>query len=194
MLKLGAGIDQNFGAEHDADFDTDLAADPYGKTAEHAMVGFRLRESLSDSGSVARALCRVDENGLLESIVELTHVERCGDGVKSTDTSGVVTMLTGDETVSMNMWGFSPAIFSQLREQFERFLETQGGDVKSECYLPNTVNALIGPGQAKTRTRVRVLTTGAHWFGVTYREDRAKVVEEIRKLVGGGAYPARLWP
>ena len=57
-------------------------------------------------------------------------------------------MLTGDETVSMNMWGFSPAIFRQLREQFERFLETQGGDVKSECYLPNTVNALIGPGQA----------------------------------------------
>ena len=153
------------------------------------MAGFRLRETLSDSGAVARGLCRVDRDGLLESIVELTNVERCGAGAKSTDRAGDVTILTGDETVSMNMWGFTPAAFGQLRAQFEKFLETQGWDVKAECYLPNTVNEMIRTGQA----RVRVLKTGARWFGVTYREDRAQVVEETRRLVASGAYPARLW-
>jgi hypothetical protein len=102
-------------------------------------------------------------------------------------------MLSGGETVSMNMWGFTPAVFGQLRAEFERFIEEQGGDLKNECYLPNTVNALIGTGQAKTRARVRVLKAGGRWFGVTYREDRAQVVEEIRRLVESGAYPARLW-
>jgi hypothetical protein len=106
-----------------------------------------------------------------------------------------VTELTGDETVSMNMWGFTPAVFGQLREVFERFMERQGGDLKSECYLPNTVNELIRGGMTTGLggARVRVLKTSSHWFGVTYREDRDLVVEEIGKLVASGAYPARLW-
>jgi choline kinase len=182
---LGVGLDACVGA----DVGTGMAA----KTGEYAMVGFRLRETLSDSGAVARGLCRVDSDGLLESIVELTAIERCGEAAKSTDGAGGVTMLTGDETVSMNMWGFTPAVFAQLREQFERFLEKQGEDVKGECYLPNTVNALIRGERAQSRAQVRVLQTGAHWFGVTYREDRALVVEEIRRLVEGGVYPERLW-
>lgn len=175
--QMGAGLDTGRG----------------GEASEYAMVGFRLRETLSDSGAVARGLCQVDDEGLLESIVELTAVERCGDGAKSTDRQGKVMMLSGGETVSMNMWGFTPAVFGQLRAEFERFIEEQGGDLKNECYLPNTVNALIGTGQAKTRARVRVLKAGGRWFGVTYREDRAQVVEEIRRLVESGAYPARLW-
>ena len=159
------------------------------KTGEYAMVGFRLCETLSDSGAVARGLCQVDGDGFLESIVELTTVERCADGARSTDSSGSATLLTGNETVSMNMWGFTPQVFAQLREQFARFLAAHGEDMKAECYLPNTVNELIRREQA----RVRVLTTGARWFGVTYREDRTQVVEEIRQLVASGAYPARLW-
>jgi hypothetical protein len=158
-------------------------------TGEYAMVGFRLRETLSDSGAVARGQCRVAEDGLLESIVELTKVERSGEGAKSTDPSGRATMLTGDEMVSMNMWGFTPEVFGQLRGQFEAFLEEHGGELKAECYLPNTVGDLIRDGQA----RVRVLGGDARWFGVTYREDRAEVVEEIRGLVASRAYPARLW-
>jgi choline kinase len=167
--------------------DSDLAASARG--GEYAMVGFRLGETLSDSGAVARGLCQVDGDGRLESIVELTSVERCGEGAKSTDPAGGVTMLTGDERVSMNMWGFTPHVFGQLREQFEGFLRSHGGELKAECYLPNTVGSLIRSGQA----RVRVLGTSSHWFGVTYREDRAQVVEEIRRLVEGGAYPSRLW-
>jgi hypothetical protein len=176
-----------------------------GETGEYAMVGFRLRETLTDSGAVARGLCRVGEDGLLEDIVELTNVERFGTGAKSIDRAGEVTMLTGDETVSMNMWGFTPEVFGQLREQFVRFLETNGEDLKAECYLPNTVNELIraqperrsldaeGMEREQNPARVRVLKTGARWFGVTYREDRAHVVEEIGRLVKSGAYPARLW-
>jgi hypothetical protein len=164
-------------------------------TREYAMVGFQLSGTLSESGAVARGLCQVNGAGLLDDIVELFKVERSGDGATSTDPAGGVTMLTGDETVSMNMWGFTPAVFAQLREQFERFLATHGGDLKAECYLPNTVNALIREEQAQGQegARVRVLRTNAHWFGVTYREDRAMVVEEIRQLVASGAYPARLW-
>jgi hypothetical protein len=166
-------------------------------TGEYAMVGFRLGGTLSDSGSVARGLCQVNEAGLLDDIVELFKVERGGaeqggDGARSTDPEGKVTVLTGDEKVSMNMWGFTPAVFGQLRERFESFLERQGGELKSECYLPNTVNELI-KGSGGSGARVRVLKTSAHWFGVTYREDKAMVVEEIRKLVASGAYPARLW-
>jgi hypothetical protein len=164
-------------------------------SGEYAMVGFRLRETLSDSGAVARGVCQVNEGGLLESIVEMFNVERCGAGAKSADAMGMVKMLTGDETVSMNVWGFTPAVFGQLREQFEGFLERHGGDQKAECYLPNTVSEVIRAGQASARkaARVRVLKTSARWFGVTYRKDRAKVVEEIRRLVANGVYPARLW-
>ncbi len=127
----------------DGQIESDAGSYTAARKAEYAMAGFRLRETLSDSGAVARGLCRVDRDGLLESIVELTNVERCGAGAKSTDRAGDVTILTGDETVSMNMWGFTPAVFGQLRAKFERFLQTQGADVKAECYLPNTVNELI---------------------------------------------------
>jgi NDP-sugar pyrophosphorylase family protein len=173
--------------------DGQLGADPDANADEYAMVGFRLRDTLSDSGAVARGLCQVNGDGLLESIVELITVERCGEPVRSTDAAGGVTMLSGKESVSMNMWGFTPQVFDQLREQFKRFLEKHPGDIKSECYLPNTVNELIRPGQSQTRARVRMLKTSARWFGVTYREDRAQVVEDIQQLVATGAYPTRLW-
>jgi len=187
--------DDFYGAESYAVLGRHLDGQVGTSAGEYGMVGFELRGTLSDSGVVARGLCRVDGHGLLESIVELFNVERDGVGAKTTSPTGEVTELTGNETVSMNMWGFTPAVFGQLRERFESFLERQGGDVKSECYLPNTVNELIRGGQASglDGPRVRVLRTSARWFGVTYREDRAMVVEEIGKLVASGAYPARLW-
>jgi hypothetical protein len=181
--------DDFYGAESYAVLGRHLDGEGVAGAGEYGMVGFELRGTLSDSGSVARGLCRVGEDGLLESIVELFNIERDGVGVRSTSLTGEVTELTGDETVSMNMWGFTPAVFGQLRAVFESFLERQGGELKSECYLPNTVNDLIrGDG-----ARVRVLRTRARWFGVTYREDRAMVFEEIGKLVASEVYPARLW-
>jgi len=157
---------------------------------DYAMVGFILRNTLSDFGSVARGVCRVAADDTLQDIVELTKIERDGNGARNTDPSGNVTKLTGDEPVSMNMWAFTPRVFDQLRERFEQFLEKSGTDAKSECYIPMTVGELIHAGQA----RVKVLHSRDSWFGVTYREDRPRVIESVRALITAGVYPEKLWP
>jgi len=158
--------------------------------SDYTMVGFILRNTLSDFGSVGRGVCRVDSGGYLQNVVELTKIERDGAGAKDTSIAGQVARLTGDETVSMNMWGFTPQVFGQLRAHFQRFLESSGSDAKSECYIPSTVNDLILAGRA----RVKVLRTNDSWFGVTYREDRPRVVENVRQLINCGNYPEKLWP
>ncbi|HZL80070.1 MAG TPA: sugar phosphate nucleotidyltransferase [Candidatus Limnocylindrales bacterium] len=158
-------------------------------TIDYAMVGFILRNTLSDFGSVARGVCRVDENNHLKSVVEMMKIERAGGGAKNTDAAGQITQLTGDEAVSMNFWGFTPALFPQLKTQFDAFLKKSGHELKSECYIPSTVNDLVLAGQAK----VKVLRTNDCWFGVTYREDRPQVVESIRQLIAQGQYPEKLW-
>jgi NDP-sugar pyrophosphorylase family protein len=157
---------------------------------DYAMVGFVLRNTLSDFGSVARGVSRMDENQFLQNVVELTKIERDGEGAKDTSPSGQITRLTGDELVSMNMWGFTPAVFPQLQTDFLEFLKKRGGELKSENYIPSTVNDLVVTGQA----RVKVLRTNASWFGVTYREDRPRVMESIRQLIARGEYPEKLWP
>lgn len=155
----------------------------------YAMVGFTLRNTLSDFGSVARGVCQVDADGMLTSVVEKTQVVRDGMQALDTDPSGRVTSLSGDESVSMNMWGFTPQVFPQLRDEFRRFLELHGSEPNAECYLPSTVDALI----EASRAQVKVLRTNASWFGVTYREDHAHVVESIAALIRDGYYPMRLW-
>ena len=154
-------------------------------TPESAMVGYTLRNTLSEFGAVSRGVCHVSEDGILEDIVELKSIERTGGHAINTDDRGVETKLTGDEIVSMNMWGFAPQIFDLLHEHFHRFLKQFGGDPNAECYIPSTMNELIHAGEA----RVRVLRCGDHWFGVTHREDRSRAVENIRRLIEGGYYP-----
>jgi NDP-sugar pyrophosphorylase family protein len=158
-------------------------------TADYAMVGFVLRNTLSEFGTVARGICQVNSDDYLEGVVELTSIGRDGAHAKNTDADGQVTMLNGDEAVSMNMWGFTPQVFGLLQERFEKFLALNGSELKSECYIPSTVNELVAAGQA----RVKVLHTNDTWFGVTYREDHARVVESIRRLIHDGTYPERLW-
>ncbi len=158
-------------------------------TADYAMVGFVLRKTLSDFGSVARGVCQVDGEGYLKGVVEMTSIERDGEGAKSVDGSGAVTKLSGDEPVSMNMWGFTPQILGQLGGLFTAFLQRSGTELKSENYLPSSVNELVQEGQA----RVKVLRSSDPWFGVTYREDRPRVVESIEQLIREGRYPEKLW-
>ncbi len=158
-------------------------------TSDYAMVGFVLRNTLSDFGSVARGVSKADSNGYLQSVSELTSIERDGSHAKNTDPQGKVTELTGDELVSMNMWGFTPQVFGQLRERFQDFLKRSGTELKSENYVPATVNELVASGQA----RVKVLRTNDAWFGVTYREDRPRVVDSIAALIQKGKYPNTLW-
>jgi dTDP-glucose pyrophosphorylase len=157
--------------------------------ADYAMVGFLLRNTLSDFGSVSRGVCRVDGDDFLQGVVELTNIERDGAHVRNTDSSGRITTLSGDEVVSMNLWGFTPHVFGQFREHFQKFLRSSGPDIKSESYLSSTVNELVLTGKA----RVKVLRTNDAWAGVTYREDHPRVVETIRRLVDRGDYPKRLW-
>jgi NDP-sugar pyrophosphorylase family protein len=158
-------------------------------TEDYAMVGYVLRNTLSEFGSVARGVCQVDSDGYLKEVVELKSIEREGGHAIDTDAEGKVTKLKGDEVVSMNMWGFTPKIFPHLRDHFQRFLQQHGADLKAESYIPSTVNELLLTGQA----RVKVLRSADSWFGVTYREDRPRAVESIRRLIESGYYPKRLW-
>ena len=103
--------------------------------------------------------------------------------------AGKVTELTGDEVVSMNMWGFTPRIFPELQEQFKKFLELNSSNLKAEFFIPSVVNELVSAGQA----RVKVLPSNDSWFGITYREDHPRVVASINHLIHDGYYPERLW-
>ena len=158
-------------------------------TQDDAMVGFVLRNTLSEFGAVARGVCHVSEDGYLKDITELKSIEREGTRITNIDAEGQETVLSGSELVSMNMWGFTPQIFPHLYEHFQRFLKRYGEDLNAECYIPGTVNSMIQSGEA----RVKVLRSGDAWFGVTYREDQPRVVQSIGRLIDQGAYPRRLW-
>jgi dTDP-glucose pyrophosphorylase len=167
---------------------TGFLAQPTAEEA-YAMVAFRMANTLSDFGAVARGICEVNAAGLLTSVQEHTGLERCGDAVQEHTPGGATQRFTGLEPVSMNFWGFRPGIFAHLEERFARFLAARGQDPKAEFYIPAVVDELINEGRAT----VRVLPTGDRWFGVTYREDKADVVARIRDLILAGEYPSALW-
>jgi UTP-glucose-1-phosphate uridylyltransferase len=158
--------------------------------ANYAMVGFILRNTLSEHGSVARGLCRTNGQQYLENVVELTKIEKAGAGARYTDETGRSHPFSGDEIVSMNMWGFTPSIFTNLERLFAEFLQRRGQDEKAEFYIPTGVNSLIGQRQA----RVKVLASVEAWFGVTYKQDKPLVEAKIRALIDQGHYPEQLWP
>jgi UTP-glucose-1-phosphate uridylyltransferase len=157
--------------------------------ADYAMVGFVLRNTLSEFGSVARGVCQTNAEGYLQTVVELTRIERDGNASKYTDSAGHVQALTGDEVVSLSLWGFTPGIFDYLRRELIAFLHEQGASEKAEFFIPTVVNTLISRNEA----RLRVLRSPDSWFGVTYREDRPRVVQSVRELIRRGDYPERLW-
>ena len=159
-----------------------------GRRGEYGMVGFRLRETLSEHGMVARGVCR-SRQGLLEQVVELTRIAKSGDGAVHNEPQGPARILSGEELVSMNMWGFTPSIFDHLERAFARFLRERGGEAGAEFMIPTLVNDLVAAGQVG----VRVLSADDAWFGVTYREDRDRVTRQIRDLVRRGSYPDPLW-
>ncbi|MCA1963819.1 MAG: nucleotidyltransferase [Prosthecobacter sp.] len=168
-----------------ADLTTPRPAD--GKS-HYSMVGYYLKNTLSEHGSVSRGVCTRDAQGMLSSVLEMTKIFKTSTGAENRETDPPVP-LTGEEIVSMNFFGFTPDLFSHLRAAFTAFLQASGTDLKAECYAPKVVNDLIQSGQAE----VRVLESGDSWFGVTYPEDKADVVAAIRALVEAGAYPPSLW-
>lgn len=159
--------------------------DPSG--TDFAMVGYRLKNTLSESGSVSRGICVAGEDGFLRSIEEHTRIERTPGGIVSRREGGDVP-LSGDELTSMNLFGFTPGIFPFLEREFISFFAERGGDPAAECYIPSVVGALVSSGEA----RVEVLPSSAEWFGITYPADRPAVQRGIRRLIDRGVYPPRL--
>jgi len=166
-----------------------LGAHLQSGSRDYAMVGFVLRNTLSEFGSVARGVCRVSDGSYLQTVAELTRIEKDGTAAKYTDDAGLVHRLNGDETVSMNMWGFTPTLFGHLQRMFCEFLQRHGQNEKAEFYIPTAVNALVSTGQEKCK----VLHTSDSWFGVTYREDRSHVMAGVRVCLARGDYPPNLW-
>lgn len=157
-------------------------------TADICMAGFVLKNTLSDNGGVTRGICHLDADGKLNGIQETFHIVKTPEGAGSETDTGIIP-VDMESLVSMNMWGFQPEFLDTLEEGFVSFLnEVPEGDLKKEYLLPTKVDQLLKEGKAT----VTVLPTDSQWFGVTYQEDRAAVVEEIRKLVEQGVYKADL--
>lgn len=156
------------------------------------MVGYELKNTLTEHGSVARGCCKMDDQGYLETIIERTRIIKTTDGAAYTEDDGATYVsLPEDTLVSMNMWGFVPGIFDELQKSMDRFFaeEVEKNPLKAECYLPMEVGRMINEGKAS----VKVLSSKDRWFGVTYKEDKPFVEESVSRLKEQGVYPERLW-
>ena len=168
-----------------------LSSLPEGSKNRYAMVGFRVGNTLSESGTVSRGICGTDENRMLTSVVERTKIQRMDGEVKYIDDNGEWTATPENTPVSMNFWGFTPDYFGYSADLFVQFLSDPQNmeNLKSEFFIPFVVDKLIAEGTAT----VEVLDTTSKWFGVTYPEDRPSVVEKIKELVAAGVYPNKLF-
>lgn len=161
---------------------TEVADDKY------SLIGYQIGKTLSDYGSVSRGVCKVNEEGNMVEINERTQVYFKGDGIVYEE-GGVETPLTEDTRVSMNFWGFTPAVFEQSLPMFQRFVETNKNNPKAEFFIPLVADELIKSGKAS----FKVIPTSSKWFGVTYKEDKPIVQKSIADLVANGTYPEKLW-
>ena len=155
--------------------------------ANYCMVGYPLKNTLSEHGSVSRGICSVSEDDKLNSVRELTHIVKKHSEIFN-EVNGEKESLTGDEVVSMNMWGFSPQVFIQLERLFSEFLKENLNVLSSEFYIPFAVDNLIQSGTAT----VEVLETTEKWFGVTYQQDKVQVQKAILSLIQHGDYPSSI--
>jgi hypothetical protein len=159
------------------------------RDTDYCMVGYPLANTLSEFGAVSRGICRLGPDARLTGVTERTHIVREGDRIRFRDENEQMVPIDGDSTVSMNFWGFTPSFFGFLKKEFDAFIGRNAGDPKAEFYIPGVVNNLAGSGRAS----VKVLQAGGQWFGMTYREDRERVMQSIRMLVEHGEYPENLW-
>ena len=160
-----------------------------GKKNDYCMVGYRVGNTLSESGSVARGVCETNAEGFLTGVVERTAIEKIDGEIQFKDENGNKVVLEEKTPVSMNMWGFTPDYFEYSEKYFIDFLKENIDKPKSEFFIPLVVNELITKGTAT----VKVLDTTSKWFGVTYAADRQGVVDKIQALVDAGEYPAKLF-
>jgi len=162
---------------------TEVADDKY------SLIGYQIDKTLSDYGSVSRGVCKVDDNGNMIEVNERTQVYFKDGGKVVYEEGGVETELSTDTRVSMNFWGFTPAVFKQSEQMFRDFVAANEDKPKSEFFIPLVADQLIKSGIAS----FKVIPTASKWFGVTYKEDKPIVQKCISDLVNGGVYPENLW-
>ena len=156
------------------------------------MVGYRLENTLTENGHVARGVCTIDENHHLVKVEERTRIEKKGAGAAYTEDDGVTwTSLPTDSIVSMNMWGFTASFLREIKRGFAVFLEEglKNNPLKCEYFLPTVVSNLL----AQDRATVTVLTSQDKWYGVTYKEDKPMVVAAMKNMKNTGVYPEEVW-
>ncbi len=194
LLQAGKAVSDPFGVIN--------ADDYYGRAAlqlmydqllqmqdglQACLIGYRLSNTLSQNGSVSRGICSVDKKGFLEQITERTKIFTQAGQVFFEEENRQVP-LTGQEVVSMNLMGFTPAVFTLAEAMFKTFLENSGTQLKTEFYMPSILGAICDQG-----IKVPVVQCDTQWFGVTYKADKAEAQHMIEKLISSGAYPEKLW-
>lgn len=159
------------------------------RTNDYCMVGYPVSNTLSEFGSVSRGVCQIGGDSFLREVVERTHIERRNEQIAWQDDQGQWNDIPGNSMVSMNFWGFTPSFFDFLKGGFETFMKRNAQNIKAEFYISGVVNDLI----QNEKATVKVLESNDTWFGMTYREDRPRVMKNIRELVQQGVYPEKLW-
>ena len=162
---------------------------PRDRKGDYCMVGFRVGNTMTENGSVARGVCET-KDGLLTSVVERTAISYDPQGnIVFTDENGQEQQLAPTTPVSMNLWGFTPDYFDYSEREFKKFLDKDLNTPKAEFFIPLAIDALINSGEAT----VKVLDTDSRWFGVTYAADRPGVVEKFAELHNNGTYPEKMF-
>ncbi|MGY5354843.1 sugar phosphate nucleotidyltransferase [Wenyingzhuangia sp. IMCC45467] len=156
---------------------------------DFSTIAYLLKNTVSEHGYVSRGECSVGENGYLTDVVERTRIETINGELKRENDNGEMIPINENTVVSMNFWGFTPKCFEFGSQLFEQFLADNTENLKAEFFLPTIVNEILKSGQAS----VKVLESGAKWFGVTYGEDKAMAQGEIKKLKDNHVYPIDLW-
>ena len=157
--------------------------------SNYAMVGYLLKNTLSEHGAVSRGVCELSKDSLLQKVTECINIHNSHEGIIYNDNNEPGIILPAETIVSMNFWGFTPSFFAHLSQQFASFIQLNYNQLKAEFYIPTVVDNLIKSGEAQ----VKVLKSADQWFGVTYKEDKPIVIQKINQLIKNGAYPANLW-
>jgi UTP-glucose-1-phosphate uridylyltransferase len=156
---------------------------------QYALMGYELKNTLSEHGFVSRAECEISPDGLLTGITERLQIKREGEKVVYVDAGGNPAEISENATVSMNMWGFMPSLFDHLEEDLLRFLASDAGSLKAEFLLPNVIDRLI----KSSKVEIPVIRTDSKWFGMTYSEDREMVRQKLKELVDERIYTTPIW-
>ena len=163
---------------------------PHDRKGDYCMVGFRVGNTMTENGTVARGVCETNADKMLTKVTERTDIGYDADHkIAFTDENGATCHLDPATPVSMNLWGFTPEYFDYSDREFRRFLDAHGSELKSEFYIPTCIDTLINSGEAT----VRVLDTDSRWFGVTYAADRQGVVDRLAALHAAGEYPDKMF-